>query len=113
MSSRGVANWLPVEAASWVELPVWKRHSKTKPKTKTTQGRATLLRMLFVCLQIHGLRRLMQGDSKHPKAPLGNNFRQTQPLHFRPVRTNIDFKANQVRRLKNHKPNAFINLETS
>lgn len=33
----------------------------------------------------------MQGDAKHPKAPLGNNFRPPQPLHHRPVRTNIDF----------------------
>nr|CAH7746908.1 unnamed protein product [Callosobruchus chinensis] len=35
----------------------------------------------------------MQGDSKHPKAPLGNNFRPPQPLHHRPVRTNIDFNV--------------------
>ncbi|CAG9090628.1 unnamed protein product [Plutella xylostella] len=41
--------------------------------------------------QLHGLRRLMQGDAKHPKAPLGNNFRPPQPLHHRAVRTNIDF----------------------
>lgn len=39
------------------------------------------------------LRRLMQGDAKHPKAPLGNNFRPPQPLHHRPVRTNIDFNV--------------------
>lgn len=30
---------------------------------------------------------------KHPKAPLGNNFRPPQPLHYRPVRTNIDFNV--------------------
>ncbi|XP_045492655.1 carbonic anhydrase-related protein 10 isoform X2 [Colias croceus] len=41
--------------------------------------------------QLHGLRRLMQGDARHPKAPLGNNFRPPQPLHHRAVRTNIDF----------------------
>lgn len=35
----------------------------------------------------------MQGDAKHPKAPLGNNFRPPQPLHHRPVRTNIDFNV--------------------
>lgn len=42
---------------------------------------------------MHGLRRLMQGDAKHPKAPLGNNFRPPQPLHHRPIRTNIDFNV--------------------
>ncbi|XP_031347466.1 carbonic anhydrase-related protein 10-like [Photinus pyralis] len=47
----------------------------------------------FSYLQMHGLRRLMQGDAKHPKAPLGNNFRPPQPLHHRPVRTNIDFNV--------------------
>lgn len=43
--------------------------------------------------QMLALRRLMQGDAKHPKAPLGNNFRPPQPLHHRPVRTNIDFNV--------------------
>ncbi|KAK6619518.1 hypothetical protein RUM43_012275 [Polyplax serrata] len=37
----------------------------------------------------------MQGDAKHPKAPLGNNFRPPQPLHHRPVRTNIDFNSSK------------------
>uniref|UniRef100_T1H586 Uncharacterized protein n=1 Tax=Megaselia scalaris TaxID=36166 RepID=T1H586_MEGSC len=31
----------------------------------------------------------------HPKAPLGNNYRPTQPLLHRPVRTNIDFKPSK------------------
>ncbi|KAJ9592793.1 hypothetical protein L9F63_015532, partial [Diploptera punctata] len=44
---------------------------------------------------LHALRKLMQGDSKNAKAPLGNNFRPPQPLHHRPVRTNIDFKVKQ------------------
>lgn len=42
---------------------------------------------------MHALRKLMQGDAKHPKAPLGNNFRPPQPLYHRPVRTNIDFNV--------------------
>jgi hypothetical protein len=46
--------------------------------------------------QLHALRALKQGDGKHPKAPLGNNFRPPQPLHLRPVRTNIDFNVKQV-----------------
>ncbi|XP_021697212.1 carbonic anhydrase-related protein 10 [Aedes aegypti] len=45
--------------------------------------------------QLHGFRRLMQGGSDHPKAPLGNNFRPPQPLLHRPVRTNIDFRNKQ------------------
>lgn len=50
----------------------------------------------IILLQVHSLRRLMQGDAKHPQAPLGNNFRPPQPLHHRPVRTNIDFNVKQV-----------------
>lgn len=46
--------------------------------------------------QLHALRRLMQGDLKHPKAPLGNNYRPPQPLHHRPLRTNIDFNVKQA-----------------
>ncbi|CAG9762234.1 unnamed protein product [Ceutorhynchus assimilis] len=53
--------------------------------------------------QMHGLRRLMQGDAKHPKAPLGNNFRPPQPLHHRPVRTNIDFNVKQKAAQQNQK----------
>lgn len=45
--------------------------------------------------QLFGLRRLMQGQPDHPKAPLGNNFRPPQPLLHRPVRTNIDFRSKQ------------------
>lgn len=48
---------------------------------------------ISVLFQLHSLRRLMQGDEKHPKAPLGNNFRPPQPLHNRPIRTNIDFNV--------------------
>lgn len=46
-------------------------------------------------MQLHGLRRLMQGGQDHPKAPLGNNFRPPQPLWHRPVRTNIDFRSKE------------------
>ncbi|KYQ60494.1 Carbonic anhydrase-related protein 10 [Trachymyrmex zeteki] len=43
--------------------------------------------------ELHALRQLMQGDEKQPNAPLANNFRPPQPLHHRPVRTNIDFNV--------------------
>lgn len=33
----------------------------------------------------------MQGPPSTPKAPLGNNSRPLQGLHYRTVRTNIDF----------------------
>ncbi|KAH0999823.1 hypothetical protein HUJ04_013590 [Dendroctonus ponderosae] len=60
----------------------------------TMRLRITRLASLYsIPPKMHGLRRLMQGDSKHPKAPLGNNFRPPQPLHHRPVRTNIDFNV--------------------
>ncbi|XP_015784735.1 carbonic anhydrase-related protein 10-like [Tetranychus urticae] len=42
--------------------------------------------------QLFLLRKLMQGESDLPKAPLGNNFRPLQPLNARFVRTNIDFR---------------------
>ncbi|XP_067140452.1 carbonic anhydrase-related protein 10-like isoform X2 [Centruroides vittatus] len=41
--------------------------------------------------QFYALRKLMQGDPENSKAPLGNNYRPTQPFHHRVVRTNIDF----------------------
>lgn len=51
---------------------------------------------LFAMNQLYALRRLMQGTSEHPKAPLGNNARPVQNLHHRTVRTNIDFKQSKV-----------------
>lgn len=55
----------------------------------------------------------MQGDKKNPKAPLGNNYRPPQPLHHRPVRTNINFNV-QVKNTfiiyVNYKVNYFISL---
>lgn len=40
--------------------------------------------------QLTTMRKLKQGESVSPMAPLGNNFRPPQPLHQRVVRTNID-----------------------
>ncbi|GFQ71683.1 carbonic anhydrase-related protein 10, partial [Trichonephila clavata] len=37
------------------------------------------------------LRKLMQGDERNPKAPLGNNFRPPLPLNRRALRSNINF----------------------
>ncbi|KAK1126026.1 hypothetical protein K0M31_005555 [Melipona bicolor] len=41
--------------------------------------------------ELYALRKLMQGPSTIPKAPLGNNSRPLQDLHYRTIRTNIDF----------------------
>ena len=38
----------------------------------------------------------MQGTKAAPKAPLGNNLRPLQKINHRTVRTNIDFKNNEV-----------------
>ena len=39
------------------------------------------------------MRDIMQGDENNPKVPMENNCRPTMPLHFRPVRTNINFQS--------------------
>ncbi|KAJ8978372.1 hypothetical protein NQ317_005953 [Molorchus minor] len=68
--------------------------STTMPACHETVTWMILNKPIYITKQqMHGLRRLMQGDAKHPKAPLGNNFRPPQPLHHRPVRTNIDFNV--------------------
>ncbi|KAK4290730.1 hypothetical protein Pmani_036393 [Petrolisthes manimaculis] len=41
--------------------------------------------------ELYGLRQLMQGDERLPKAKMANNFRPVKALHHRTVRTNIDF----------------------
>ncbi|PSN50604.1 hypothetical protein C0J52_22189 [Blattella germanica] len=57
-------------------------------------GTSNLFILMF---QLYALRKLMQGSEQTPKAPLGNNARPLQPLHHRTVRTNIDFKKEEVR----------------
>ncbi|KYN16548.1 Carbonic anhydrase-related protein 10 [Trachymyrmex cornetzi] len=47
--------------------------------------------------ELYALRKLMQGPSSTPKAPLGNNSRPLQGLHYRTVRTNIDFAKVMLR----------------
>ncbi|OAD58643.1 Carbonic anhydrase-related protein 10 [Eufriesea mexicana] len=42
--------------------------------------------------ELYALRKLMQGPMSTPKAPLGNNSRPLQDLHYRTIRTNIDFR---------------------
>ncbi|XP_046431865.1 carbonic anhydrase-related protein 10 isoform X1 [Neodiprion virginianus] len=68
--------------------------STTMPACHETTTWIILNKPIYITKQqLHALRKLMQGDQKRPKAPLGNNFRPPQPLHHRPVRTNIDFNV--------------------
>lgn len=75
----------------------WFHPSKKRAK-KNAKMQEERFYIHFVPLQLLALRQLMQGDKDHPNAPLGNNFRPPQPLHHRPVRTNIDFNV-QVKNL--------------
>ncbi|CAB0004563.1 unnamed protein product, partial [Nesidiocoris tenuis] len=71
--------------------------STTMPPCHETLTWVILNKPIYITKQqLHGLRRLMQGDVGEPKAPLGNNFRPPQPLHHRPLRTNIDFNVKQA-----------------
>ncbi|GFY71080.1 carbonic anhydrase-related protein 10 [Trichonephila inaurata madagascariensis] len=51
--------------------------------------------------QLYILRKLMQGDERNPKAPLGNNFRPPLPLNRRALRSNINFIRQDVSHLIN------------
>nr|CAD7574892.1 unnamed protein product [Timema californicum] len=48
--------------------------------------------------ELYALRQLKQGLEETPKAPLGNNARPIQELFHRTVRTNIDFRKEEVER---------------
>ncbi|XP_012265017.2 carbonic anhydrase-related protein 10 [Athalia rosae] len=66
--------------------------STTMPACHETTTWIILNKPIYITKQqLQELRKLMQGDARHPKAPLGNNYRPPQPLHHRPVRTNIKF----------------------
>ncbi|XP_049861273.1 carbonic anhydrase-related protein 10 [Schistocerca gregaria] len=68
--------------------------STTMPACHETVTWIILNKPIYITKQqLHGLRRLMQGDGHQPNAPLGNNYRPPQPLFHRPVRTNIDFNV--------------------
>lgn len=52
--------------------------------------------------QLHSLRKLMQGEKKDPRAPLGGNFRPIQAVNGRLVRTNVAVRParNEVKKVK-------------
>ncbi|XP_059485207.1 carbonic anhydrase-related protein 10-like isoform X2 [Neocloeon triangulifer] len=70
--------------------------SFTSPACHETVTWVVLNKPIYITKQqLHGLRRLVQGEESTPSAPLGGNFRPPQPLHHRPVRTNIDFNKQE------------------
>ena len=72
-------------------------HSRERQElTGVCQKKISANEINCIIFQLYSLRRLMQGFFQNPKAPLGNNFRAPQHLYGRPVRTNIDFRRNQV-----------------
>ncbi|XP_066155746.1 carbonic anhydrase-related protein 10-like [Euwallacea fornicatus] len=88
--------------------------SSTMPSCDETVTWIILNKPIYITKQqMHGLRRLMQGESRHPKAPLGNNFRPPQPLHHRSVRTNIDLNKRKhcptTERTLHYKANSWKN----
>ncbi|XP_066990047.1 carbonic anhydrase-related protein 10-like [Macrobrachium rosenbergii] len=79
-------------------LPEESRHyitydgSLTQPPCHETVTWVLLNRPVYITKQqLHGLRQVRQGSKNTPKAKMVNNFRPTQQLHHRPLRTNIDF----------------------
>lgn len=46
--------------------------------------------------QVQLLRNLLQNDVEGTLVPLGDNFRPTQPIYNRPIRTNINFQLSKI-----------------
>ncbi|KAG8181908.1 hypothetical protein JTE90_007788 [Oedothorax gibbosus] len=64
--------------------------STTMPGCHETVTWIVLNKPIYITkTEIHHLRRLMQGDEKHPKTSLANNYRPPQSLYNRSVRTNV------------------------
>ncbi|XP_068226658.1 carbonic anhydrase-related protein 10-like [Palaemon carinicauda] len=66
--------------------------SLTQPPCHETVTWILLNRPVYITKQqMHGLRQVRQGSKNIPKAKMVNNYRPTQQLYHRPLRTNIDF----------------------
>ncbi|KAK8720611.1 hypothetical protein OTU49_013206, partial [Cherax quadricarinatus] len=66
--------------------------SLTQPPCHETVTWVVVNKPIYITKQqLHALRKLHQGTKKSPKARMVNNFRPTQQMYHRPVRTNIDF----------------------
>ncbi|XP_028968659.1 carbonic anhydrase-related protein 10 [Galendromus occidentalis] len=69
--------------------------SLTSPGCEETVNWIILNKPLYITQdQLGQMRKLKQGESSTPMAPLGDNFRPVQPLYRRVVRTNIDLYPN-------------------
>ncbi|KAL7640656.1 UNVERIFIED_CONTAM: hypothetical protein RMT77_008931 [Armadillidium vulgare] len=70
--------------------------SLTQPPCHETVTWILMNRPVYITKQqMHSLRQLRQGSEKLPKARLVNNYRPTQQLLNRPLRTNIDFSNSE------------------
>ncbi|XP_076043865.1 carbonic anhydrase-related protein 10-like [Oratosquilla oratoria] len=66
--------------------------SQTQPPCHETVTWIVLNKPIYITQQqLHTLRELYQGTEDTPKAKMVNNYRPTQNLYHRPLRTNIDF----------------------
>ncbi|XP_076358960.1 putative carbonic anhydrase-like protein 2 [Tachypleus tridentatus] len=62
--------------------------------------------------QLYALKQPMQGEQDNPKAPLVNNFRPTQAMHHRLLRTNIDFNRHKNQQCPTMYKNMFYKANT-
>ncbi|XP_068224779.1 carbonic anhydrase-related protein 10-like [Palaemon carinicauda] len=95
---RYAGSWTPVEHLSIHGLlPSTKNYmtyegSLTQPPCHETVTWIVINKPIYITKQqLHALRKLHQGTKKSPKARMVNNFRPTQQMYHRPLRTNIDF----------------------
>ncbi|CAL4179435.1 unnamed protein product, partial [Meganyctiphanes norvegica] len=66
--------------------------SLTQPPCLETVTWVLLNKPVYITKQqLHSLRQLQQGSQMMPKGRMVNNYRATQQLHHRSLRTNIDF----------------------
>nr|XP_027222460.1 carbonic anhydrase-related protein 10-like [Penaeus vannamei] len=66
--------------------------SLTQPPCHETVTWVLVNRPVYITKQqLHGLRQIHQGSKDMPKGKMLNNYRPTQQLYHRPLRTNIDF----------------------
>ncbi|XP_071551693.1 carbonic anhydrase-related protein 10-like isoform X2 [Panulirus ornatus] len=73
------------------EIQIYGYNSQLFQNFSDAVSRAHGIVAICIMIQLHALRKLHQGTKKTPKARMVNNFRPTQQMYHRPVRTNIDF----------------------
>ncbi|XP_011307859.1 carbonic anhydrase-related protein 10 [Fopius arisanus] len=92
--STGIQNFPVLELLPRTKHYMTYEGSTTMPACHETTTWIILNKPIYITKQqLIGLRTLVQGEAEHSKGPLGNNYRPTQSLHHRPVRTNINFNV--------------------